>query len=67
MFCINYSLCACVRRVTCQKLVNSKAQMTHDLYYATVTTLNDTCDEQYRNVNSMTRARECEHLSVWLW
>uniref|UniRef100_A0A672KU43 Actin-binding LIM protein 1-like n=1 Tax=Sinocyclocheilus grahami TaxID=75366 RepID=A0A672KU43_SINGR len=32
-----------------------KAQMTHDLRYATVTTLNDICDEQYRYVNNTTR------------
>lgn len=64
---MNYSLCGCVRRVTCQKLVNSKAQMTHDLHYATVPTLNDTCDERFKNANSMTRARECEHRSEWLW
>uniref|UniRef100_A0A671MDZ1 Actin-binding LIM protein 1-like n=1 Tax=Sinocyclocheilus anshuiensis TaxID=1608454 RepID=A0A671MDZ1_9TELE len=31
-----------------------KAQMTHDLRYATVPTLNDICDEQYRYVNNTT-------------
>lgn len=40
--------------------------MTHDLRYATVLTLNDTSDEQYKFVNNTTRASECEHLSMWL-
>ncbi|KTG04547.1 hypothetical protein cypCar_00000686, partial [Cyprinus carpio] len=47
--------------LTCQKLVNGKAQMTHDLRYATVLTLNDTCEEQYRYVNNMTRVSELAH------
>uniref|UniRef100_A0A8C1NYY2 Actin binding LIM protein 1b n=1 Tax=Cyprinus carpio TaxID=7962 RepID=A0A8C1NYY2_CYPCA len=40
--------------------------MIYDLHYATVPTLNDTCDEQYRYLNNTTRVSECEHLSVCL-